>query len=892
MAPGFRFLLRVAFSGLVLLAALSVSHSGQAGVSLAELSERPSNRFSESASDPASASLSNRASRSSSKQPPTERQEDQKRWRETGCTAAGCHRGIEPIRQPDTPMAQALASRGAEAGDADGCVVCHGGDPAASEKSSAHKGAPPKLAQTGGPTRFIDNPASPWVNEETCGQCHMNLVRAQWSSLMMSEAGKIQGTTWGFGALEGYDHVWANYAYENPKDESARFGTDRYRAYMAEKSAAHPNVFVDAHKPVPAAPKRGEIPRTEGEAHQAAFTYIRTECQRCHLGVKGRQQRGDFRGMGCGACHIPYSNEGLYEGGDETLDKRAPGHMLVHSIQGTRGAQVDVGDVTYSGIPVETCTTCHNRGKRIGVSYQGLMESAYGSPYTEGGGGQIGLHGKHYISMQQDVHYQKGMLCQDCHTSGDVHGDRFIAGSNLAAIEIECTDCHGTPSAYPWELPLGYGDENGPGAARGPGRGVAQDLPVGLKRRRVAETNDAGQAPALLGVPEDGFILSARGNPLPDVVRVGDHVVVQTAGGRDLVVEPLKRKKENGTLSVEAQVAMVNIDKHMRTMECYSCHSSWAPQCYGCHIKVDYSQQAEAFDWVAAGRKHQDPAHQYDDGESGYTDVFTPGEVTELRSYLRWEEPALGVNGEGRVSPLIPGCQTSVTVVGEDGSDVVRNHIFRTPAGLEGSGEQGQLGSDMSPVHPHTVGKSRSCESCHASQKALGFGIGGGDLATAWDRGRVVDLQTAGGVVIPGNARTQIEPIPELGRDWSAVLQPGEPGQPAQQVQTVGHHFEGSGPLSQAQRDNMDRSNVCLGCHKSLPAGSPVLAGLHSAAVMLDAVPATNAAHADLLSKVLSTAAWAQMLGAVCAAALLITLVVWGWRRMRTARRSRPGAGA
>ena len=45
-----------------------------------------------------------------------------------------------------------------------------------------------------------------------------------------------------------------------------------------------------------------------------------------------------------------------------------------------------------SGQPVETCTTCHNRGKRIGVSYQGLMEAAWASPYTEGGGGQIGLH--------------------------------------------------------------------------------------------------------------------------------------------------------------------------------------------------------------------------------------------------------------------------------------------------------------------------------------------------------------------------------------------------------------------------------------------------------------------------------------------------------------------
>ena len=28
-------------------------------------------------------------------------------------------------------------------------------------------------------------------------------------------------------------------------------------------------------------------------------------------------------------------------------------------------------------------------------------------------------------------------------------------------MEIECTDCHGTPAKYPWELPLGWGDEFG-----------------------------------------------------------------------------------------------------------------------------------------------------------------------------------------------------------------------------------------------------------------------------------------------------------------------------------------------------------------------------------------------------------------------------------------------
>ena len=106
-----------------------------------------------------------------------------------------------------------------------------------------------------------------------------------------------------------------------------------------------------------------------------------------------------------------------------------------------------------SGVPVETCTTCHDRGKRIGVSFQGLMETPYVSPYAADGGPQPGLHTKHYIAMQQDIHYQKGMTCQDCHTSTDIHGDGFIAAANLAAVSVECADCHsGATQTAPGQL--------------------------------------------------------------------------------------------------------------------------------------------------------------------------------------------------------------------------------------------------------------------------------------------------------------------------------------------------------------------------------------------------------------------------------------------------------
>ncbi|MCH2108713.1 MAG: cytochrome C [Polyangiaceae bacterium] len=790
-------------------------------------------------------------------------------WSGQGCTQSSCHGGIEKIRSLDSPMMKEILARGVAVGDPDGCVPCHGGQPRAKTAAAAHQGAPVEFRSSDpkqhGPQDFYSDPSSPWINEHSCGPCHLNLVQAQWSSLMMTEAGKIQGTAWGFGALEGYEHRWGNYDYTNPEDPQARLGSEAYQHYMSEKSAAHPQLYVNSHETLPAAPQGDALAQISEHPEQAAFTYLRAECQRCHLGVKGRKKRGDFRGMGCSACHVPYSNEGLYEGNDLTIPKDEPGHALVHSLQGTRQATVTIHEQSYRGIPVETCSTCHNRGKRIGVSYQGLMESAYGSPYTEGGGGQLGLHSKHYLSMEKDIHYQKGMLCQDCHTSVDVHGDRFLAAANLAAVEIECTDCHGTPQAYPWELPLGWGDENAKGAKQGPARGISTK--VSQDQRGLAEPPGAAFAKKEKAQqPPREFLLSARGNPMPDIERRGQQVIVHTAAGKDLTLEPLRKKLLEKKLSPDALTAMVNVSSHIDTMECYTCHSSWAPQCYGCHIKIDYSEEKASFDWVMGGHRHLEAEHAAEKGEPQDPALEIPGSVQETRSYLRFENPVLGVNGEGRVTPLIPGCQTSVTIIDQQGQTVTQNKIFKATPGAEGSAT-GQLGSDMSPVQPHTVGKSRSCESCHASQKALGYGIGGESLVPPWNQKRVVDLTTADGRILPQGARTQIEAVEGLKRDWSAIVT-----KDGEQLQTVGHHFLGSGPLSAEQREKMDRRSTCVGCHQTLPEGNFAAEALHHAAVFTGQIPYSNDAHRSLLHKITNIAAWAQVLAALLSGGAIVGL--------------------
>ncbi|RRS32221.1 MAG: cytochrome C [Epsilonproteobacteria bacterium (ex Lamellibrachia satsuma)] len=763
-----------------------------------------------------------------------------------------CHKGIEHIRESSSKMMKKIINKAEEA-DLEGntCVVCHGGNPETETKELAHKGTADYFEDNVGPKAFYPDPGSPWINENTCGMCHKKQVAAQWNNLMATEAGKIHGALWGFGAKDGYDHNHSNFGNE---DIHKRIGTEVYDEYMKKLRVKEPQGFPKKMKALPAAPTAEEI---EKDPTLSVYTYLRQECLRCHTGGKGRKRRGDYRGIGCSSCHVPYSNEGYYEGDDPTIDKNASGHMLVHSLQSSRKVKVTVHGKSYSGIPVETCTTCHNRGKRIGVSYQGLMETEYQVPFDAAGNGQPKLHTKRYLHLQEDIHYSKGMLCQDCHTSIDHHGDGFNVGANLGAVEIECQDCHGTTDKYPWELPLGYSDEFKTSPKTGKARGTTKTLASYLKQGAIPK--DKG----------DGFLLSARGNPLVKAVRKGDKVVMHLASGKDLELKPLKTLKKEGKISKEGLVAMDQIKAHTDKLECYTCHATWAPQCYGCHVKVDYSGGKQNPDYLAASMTH----HNGVTGEvHNLKDFLVDGKVTETRSYLRWENPALAQNGEGRISPVIPGCQVILTVIGKDGKAKLENHIFKIP-NKEGRGKEGVNSIVMSPVNPHTITKKgRTCTSCHDSAKALGYGIEGGKYFADQSKTTIVDLMSADKKVLPHRVDEQMPAIPNLKDDLSRFVDEN-----GTQVQTVGDHWKLSQALDNESRAKMDRRGVCLSCHKEMPNEDLAVSLLvHTAEVA--GVKIDNKMHHTLVNKSLLMTAWVQVLSGLLFG---LGLMYWIMKRRR-----------
>jgi len=123
-------------------------------------------------------------------------------------------------------------------------------------------------------------------------------------------------------------------------------------------------------------------------------------------------------------------------------------------------------------------------------------------------------------------------------------------------------------------------------------------------------------------------------------------------------------------------------------LSCQSCHSTWVPQCYGCHVQQDKRET------------HLDKL----------TLKETPGWWQEGRSYLRYEKPSLAL-WKNRVMPITPGCQDIVTLKDEKGS--MTNSFYSLT---------------MAAIDPHTTQtKGRTCIDCHTSTKTLGLGEG-----TAW----------------------------------------------------------------------------------------------------------------------------------------------------------------
>ncbi len=239
-----------------------------------------------------------------------------------------------------------------------------------------------------------------------------------------------------------------------------------------------------------------------------AIDYFRKLCGTCHLWMPRNAMPGFIaeKGGGCTACH----NQNI----KLPPDKKKGKHPLM-----TRD------------IPMENCVRCHNRSGRIGLSYQGLYESeGYGTPYEDGEFSALELPDGRFVQrILPDIHYEKGLVCIDCHSQKELMGDGRQMTHFYQQVEIRCETCHGGKATL---------------------------------KRLLAEQKAKKKFPML-----NNLVTTPDGS-------------ISLKGKLDKKIHPLKPFSK----------AKCRNPQH-KNLACQACHSPWVPQCYGCHVRYQRGEK-------------------------------------------------------------------------------------------------------------------------------------------------------------------------------------------------------------------------------------------------------------------------------------------------------------
>lgn len=175
---------------------------------------------------------------------------------------------------------------------------------------------------------------------------------------------------------------------------------------------------------------------------------------------------------------------------------------------------------------------------------------------------------------QMDIHLEKGMHCVDCHFVQDAHGNTKLYGEVRAAIEIQCIDCHGTSSQRPTLLTSGPASDVSALQSGKPGRDLAAlKTPFGQRRFERQGTKLIQRS---MVEPD----LQWEVKQVPDVINPGsEHYNERAALAKTVRFEG--DQMVWGDLPGGGEQACAHWNGRM---SCISCHSSWNPSCFGCHL--------------------------------------------------------------------------------------------------------------------------------------------------------------------------------------------------------------------------------------------------------------------------------------------------------------------
>lgn len=374
--------------------------------------------------------------------------------------------------------------------------------------------------------------------------------------------------------------------------------------------------------------------------HSPAETHIRNLCANCHLG-KEKDETGPIheksRGGGCLACHLHYT-----ENQRASHEEYAKGISL-DSIPNYQHPQLHIQ------IDNSKCFGCHSRSGRISTNYEGWHETLIShQDYVDSDSLRL-LEDKRVFEMiAPDIHHQAGLQCIDCHPYQDIMGDGQSYSHQEEAVKIQCEDCHtsGFTSTTSYDK-------------------------LTREEKKIFDLRAYDEK-------QKSMILTKVGN----TTLIHTEVLHQTKA-------LLKGKftEKNHPLKSPAQVCTAEVHQNV---SCSLCHSSWVPQCLGCHNSYD-PEDDMGYDLLERKK--------------------IEGEWNEYIGKYFHEAPVIGVRENANEKKFIAAAPGMIMTI-DTASFYSRNGAYA-------------FHRLYAPLSPHTTqSKGRDCKSCHLNALSLGFGRG------------------------------------------------------------------------------------------------------------------------------------------------------------------------
>jgi len=304
---------------------------------------------------------------------------------------------------------------------------------------------------------------------------------------------------------------------------------------------------------------------------------------------------------------------------------------------------------------------------------------------TSSGGTKIALRDAQKAVHLKDIHAEKGMHCVDCHFKQDVHGNGKLYGEFHNAIEIQCIDCHGTVTQRATLRTSGLAAQE---------KGTAMDdLYTPFGERRFRKRADR--------IFQRSMVVDTLEWEISQVVETINPNSKQF-NPRSRAAKLVARGGKQWSQGMDPSLLAHSNDK----MECYSCHTSWVTNCFGCHLP----QQAN---WKKTMNHFEGEAPKRAKSAMGGYEVEPSRNWTSYNpQVIREDGYMLCINGTTKGNKVAPARSSSALVLSSVNANREQVYLQQPPISAPGYSSQA-----FNPHFAHTVRKTetKTCTDCHLS---------------------------------------------------------------------------------------------------------------------------------------------------------------------------------